>query len=602
MIRRPPRSTLSSSSAASDVYKRQVSTQSTGQAAARVRCCFLVSVVCGFEMQVSEHDRLALDLQDARHGGSEKVYRALRGAWDASWQWKQNLGSLDIVLVGQIMAETMGRDEKIRQGLVPDTPTSLTKEEGWFRQRSDVQLESEVVKDILMLCILGLTAIMGEEVRQHTDDTYSIISMIRVGPPCSREEYRNWSETDIKQFERLLTEDRKYFKKPQDIQTFLDALAYNLGSELGLDPQDIVFKSVRYNRIDNDGSYLIPFETEYPGQEAKVMTKAEELMARWDTIQNSTDHLDKLANDPILLKVLGLDGSDGGSKSKSDGWKRHVSKAALPIKRVEPDYTFVDPPATEKVARNLDLVCEVAKTYHDNEGIQKSVVSLIRWLAGWARNHEVVMKELRDKGAVELVETAATRHGLHDLQVDARNALLVLKCQCPMANQCKCQPPIVYKSDARLKNIRLCTFDSDISGAILETQAEGEPCYSLFGQPVKDKEALLLHPKQVSKLLSTRTAQGLMPFQPLKPSFSAENKSYQVSVGSSVVAVALIPTSFGSDVKSILVEGSAVQSAQTSQLIPLHTTDSDTPLRVTVLVTAQDMVCLLYTSPSPRDS
>eukprot|EP00658_Telonema_sp_P-2_P081759 TRINITY_DN8471_c0_g1_i4.p1 TRINITY_DN8471_c0_g1~~TRINITY_DN8471_c0_g1_i4.p1 ORF type:complete len:186 (+),score=45.40 TRINITY_DN8471_c0_g1_i4:106-663(+) len=175
MIRRPPRSTLSSSSAASDVYKRQVSTQSTGQAAARVRCCFLVSVVCGFEMQVSEHDRLALDLQDARHGGSEKVYRALRGAWDASWQWKQNLGSLDIVLVGQIMAETMGRDEKIRQGLVPDTPTSLTKEEGWFRQRSDVQLESEVVKDILMLCILGLTAIMGEEVRQHTDDTYSCL-------------------------------------------------------------------------------------------------------------------------------------------------------------------------------------------------------------------------------------------------------------------------------------------------------------------------------------------------------------------------------------------------------------------------------------------
>eukprot|EP00658_Telonema_sp_P-2_P035211 TRINITY_DN25644_c0_g1_i1.p1 TRINITY_DN25644_c0_g1~~TRINITY_DN25644_c0_g1_i1.p1 ORF type:complete len:176 (-),score=36.69 TRINITY_DN25644_c0_g1_i1:187-714(-) len=32
MIRRPPRSTLSSSSAASDVYKRQVSTQSTGAA------------------------------------------------------------------------------------------------------------------------------------------------------------------------------------------------------------------------------------------------------------------------------------------------------------------------------------------------------------------------------------------------------------------------------------------------------------------------------------------------------------------------------------------------------------------------------------------
>eukprot|EP00658_Telonema_sp_P-2_P010174 TRINITY_DN1382_c0_g7_i1.p2 TRINITY_DN1382_c0_g7~~TRINITY_DN1382_c0_g7_i1.p2 ORF type:complete len:236 (+),score=96.52 TRINITY_DN1382_c0_g7_i1:130-837(+) len=38
MIRRPPRSTLSSSSAASDVYKRQVSTQSTGKA--------LVTMVC----------------------------------------------------------------------------------------------------------------------------------------------------------------------------------------------------------------------------------------------------------------------------------------------------------------------------------------------------------------------------------------------------------------------------------------------------------------------------------------------------------------------------------------------------------------------------
>eukprot|EP00658_Telonema_sp_P-2_P081703 TRINITY_DN8454_c0_g3_i5.p1 TRINITY_DN8454_c0_g3~~TRINITY_DN8454_c0_g3_i5.p1 ORF type:complete len:115 (-),score=30.33 TRINITY_DN8454_c0_g3_i5:489-833(-) len=40
MIRRPPRSTLSSSSAASDVYKRQVSTQSTGgQQAFMKRTC-----------------------------------------------------------------------------------------------------------------------------------------------------------------------------------------------------------------------------------------------------------------------------------------------------------------------------------------------------------------------------------------------------------------------------------------------------------------------------------------------------------------------------------------------------------------------------------
>eukprot|EP00658_Telonema_sp_P-2_P027048 TRINITY_DN20974_c0_g1_i1.p1 TRINITY_DN20974_c0_g1~~TRINITY_DN20974_c0_g1_i1.p1 ORF type:complete len:204 (+),score=35.56 TRINITY_DN20974_c0_g1_i1:106-717(+) len=39
MIRRPPRSTLSSSSAASDVYKRQVSTQSTGTARGGMAGC-----------------------------------------------------------------------------------------------------------------------------------------------------------------------------------------------------------------------------------------------------------------------------------------------------------------------------------------------------------------------------------------------------------------------------------------------------------------------------------------------------------------------------------------------------------------------------------
>eukprot|EP00657_Telonema_sp_P-1_P002090 TRINITY_DN14_c0_g1_i4.p1 TRINITY_DN14_c0_g1~~TRINITY_DN14_c0_g1_i4.p1 ORF type:complete len:119 (-),score=46.20 TRINITY_DN14_c0_g1_i4:81-437(-) len=38
MIRRPPRSTQSRSSAASDVYKRQVSTQSTGPLTAQDRC------------------------------------------------------------------------------------------------------------------------------------------------------------------------------------------------------------------------------------------------------------------------------------------------------------------------------------------------------------------------------------------------------------------------------------------------------------------------------------------------------------------------------------------------------------------------------------
>eukprot|EP00658_Telonema_sp_P-2_P053475 TRINITY_DN42029_c0_g1_i1.p1 TRINITY_DN42029_c0_g1~~TRINITY_DN42029_c0_g1_i1.p1 ORF type:complete len:120 (-),score=26.16 TRINITY_DN42029_c0_g1_i1:56-415(-) len=42
MIRRPPRSTLSSSSAASDVYKRQVSTQSTGPSIKSIQIAVVV--------------------------------------------------------------------------------------------------------------------------------------------------------------------------------------------------------------------------------------------------------------------------------------------------------------------------------------------------------------------------------------------------------------------------------------------------------------------------------------------------------------------------------------------------------------------------------
>eukprot|EP00656_Telonema_subtile_P009011 TRINITY_DN1420_c0_g1_i7.p1 TRINITY_DN1420_c0_g1~~TRINITY_DN1420_c0_g1_i7.p1 ORF type:complete len:286 (-),score=82.01 TRINITY_DN1420_c0_g1_i7:95-952(-) len=51
MIRRPPRSTLSSSSAASDVYKRQVSTQSTGTRATNmspVKCALFAALFVAF--------------------------------------------------------------------------------------------------------------------------------------------------------------------------------------------------------------------------------------------------------------------------------------------------------------------------------------------------------------------------------------------------------------------------------------------------------------------------------------------------------------------------------------------------------------------------
>eukprot|EP00656_Telonema_subtile_P052174 TRINITY_DN719_c0_g1_i2.p1 TRINITY_DN719_c0_g1~~TRINITY_DN719_c0_g1_i2.p1 ORF type:complete len:112 (+),score=19.47 TRINITY_DN719_c0_g1_i2:80-415(+) len=90
MIRRPPRSTLSSSSAASDVYKRQVSTQSTGsnfeEAMARilVACALLMAVACASQTEyvdlgqeiaappgVEKSDRI----QALGEGADEVVYR-----------------------------------------------------------------------------------------------------------------------------------------------------------------------------------------------------------------------------------------------------------------------------------------------------------------------------------------------------------------------------------------------------------------------------------------------------------------------------------------------------------------------------------------------
>eukprot|EP00656_Telonema_subtile_P016555 TRINITY_DN18754_c0_g1_i1.p1 TRINITY_DN18754_c0_g1~~TRINITY_DN18754_c0_g1_i1.p1 ORF type:complete len:347 (+),score=80.52 TRINITY_DN18754_c0_g1_i1:73-1113(+) len=59
MIRRPPRSTLSSSSAASDVYKRQVSTQSTGSS--RQHPCLWLET-----MQGDQVDALISDFRNAR--------------------------------------------------------------------------------------------------------------------------------------------------------------------------------------------------------------------------------------------------------------------------------------------------------------------------------------------------------------------------------------------------------------------------------------------------------------------------------------------------------------------------------------------------------
>eukprot|EP00656_Telonema_subtile_P054685 TRINITY_DN8231_c0_g1_i3.p1 TRINITY_DN8231_c0_g1~~TRINITY_DN8231_c0_g1_i3.p1 ORF type:complete len:223 (-),score=37.67 TRINITY_DN8231_c0_g1_i3:293-961(-) len=58
MIRRPPRSTLSSSSAASDVYKRQVSTQSTGIGEMAEWACCGRSTGKWFRMKNANHNMI----------------------------------------------------------------------------------------------------------------------------------------------------------------------------------------------------------------------------------------------------------------------------------------------------------------------------------------------------------------------------------------------------------------------------------------------------------------------------------------------------------------------------------------------------------------
>eukprot|EP00656_Telonema_subtile_P030258 TRINITY_DN3325_c0_g1_i2.p1 TRINITY_DN3325_c0_g1~~TRINITY_DN3325_c0_g1_i2.p1 ORF type:complete len:533 (+),score=171.09 TRINITY_DN3325_c0_g1_i2:99-1697(+) len=60
MIRRPPRSTLSSSSAASDVYKRQVSTQSTGVRRAMLKLWVLFILAGASASVASNHDIVSL--------------------------------------------------------------------------------------------------------------------------------------------------------------------------------------------------------------------------------------------------------------------------------------------------------------------------------------------------------------------------------------------------------------------------------------------------------------------------------------------------------------------------------------------------------------
>eukprot|EP00658_Telonema_sp_P-2_P000721 TRINITY_DN10263_c0_g1_i14.p1 TRINITY_DN10263_c0_g1~~TRINITY_DN10263_c0_g1_i14.p1 ORF type:complete len:110 (+),score=34.51 TRINITY_DN10263_c0_g1_i14:127-456(+) len=75
MIRRPPRSTLSSSSAASDVYKRQVSTQSTGSTQAKSSIMFTARQKIKKEKDCLLYTSDAADEEDSVDLGGRRIIK-----------------------------------------------------------------------------------------------------------------------------------------------------------------------------------------------------------------------------------------------------------------------------------------------------------------------------------------------------------------------------------------------------------------------------------------------------------------------------------------------------------------------------------------------
>eukprot|EP00658_Telonema_sp_P-2_P025391 TRINITY_DN20223_c0_g1_i2.p1 TRINITY_DN20223_c0_g1~~TRINITY_DN20223_c0_g1_i2.p1 ORF type:complete len:223 (+),score=52.69 TRINITY_DN20223_c0_g1_i2:132-800(+) len=93
MIRRPPRSTLSSSSAASDVYKRQVSTQSTGIFGWMAMRWLFLLLAAHASLQVlanpSPHLQVLPDQVAQAERRLDAAYRAQASAKEASLQVRQ---------------------------------------------------------------------------------------------------------------------------------------------------------------------------------------------------------------------------------------------------------------------------------------------------------------------------------------------------------------------------------------------------------------------------------------------------------------------------------------------------------------------------------
>jgi len=485
-------------------------------------------------------EAILLALQNSRHEPVPEMIKKLRAAWDESWQWQGGLKSRDIELLSQILEEA-----------VKDYKTAAAAPEKDDAAKEAIKNLVELIK----LGVCGYTDIVRSEVQQHSNDTYSVFSMLQVGPSCTKEHFNKMTEEEKKMWERLMTTARKNIYDDGRIATFQDALANQIGNALRSDlcPEgetpkwpsvlDIRFSRIRYNAIDSDGSMFIPFEVEYKNEDGKSMTATEELMARVKSeILENEVRLKKISEDGNILRVLQMDDKHYGDQ-KAKGSMKSLSAdnklPQLPVEKCDDEYTFVDPPATVKAAQHLLPIQEAAVALPDDEILQCCIVSLIRWLASWSKTNEMVLSVLKSKeegktSILEIVKSAVAKHQkregvTHQLQMHTRIALKILL---PDETQYS-SAPVVYRSVTLMENVRLCTFsqtlqdlidgkapaaaDGEGAGAEAEgSDAEASEELVIFGVKVSNPKAMRENPIQLQQFLSKKKVQLALPFCLLK--------------------------------------------------------------------------------------
>lgn len=549
----------------------------------------------------SQQEQIQRNLQDSRHEPVPQIIKYLRAAWDESWQWEGGLKSRDIELLSQIL------EEAVAQYKTAVTATDPDPEKRSAQDQDNIDHLLELIK----LGICGYTDVVRSEVQNHSDDTYSVFSMLQVGPPCSSEKFKTMSEEEKKVWERLITTPRKNIYDDGKICTFQDALARQIGVAIcgkqWLSKMQVYFSRIRYNAIDNDGSIFVPFEVEYSGEAWKMARSrqtADELEQKVKTeILDNEARIESISKDPNILRVLQMDQSD---QAKSKGSMKVQKSEFLPVEKCDPEYTFVDPPATVKAARFFSPIEAAARELPEDETLQVCVVSLIRWLVSWAEENKVLLTDLRQNTQVVQVVKAAVERAkkvdvanrkesaiAHQLLMHARIALRIL---CPEDTELV-SAKVIYRSITALENIRLCTFSRTLeelftglneAAAGENSGAEGEEPeeeFMMYGHKVDDPAMLRDDPIKLQQFLSKQSVQTALPFCVLEPPFETTKESYHAELPSNVVAFSVVPTAEDLGVSSISVNGVIVTSGCTSQRIPIKIVEK---VEVVIVVTAQD--------------